>query len=453
MSFAKYATQELTEVVARLAAAAAKDVDTAKAQVASTLQPTIDALRAEGAQHAQAAQQFREECEQLRAEHAHAAQELRAECDRLREETEELRAEATQLSGESNTLRAERDRLRGEHESIRAEHAQMMAAQGEVTDARVAADQALHQTRNLLDAARADAVRLSDELEQRAADHGVLSEQLEAALAAHRSTLVERLQDVFERVVRSMAVEEVLAAVAEGLAEDFSRVAVFTVSDNRLEPTHQFGFDAKSGIEKAIIPLKTDSPFTQAARGDVVQAVAPEALKKFGIPSFGGSPHRIVTAPIKVRGEVLAVIYADDSGLEAIDEAADDRVKLANLLRHCAVLRLERLTIELKTISEMRAYAKMLLDEVEYVYAADASAGKPEAERQTRLQENVRCARQMYQQRVAGEGPAITAVLDEHIGETAAAKASTAYGRDLAIVAARAEPSNRSSRRATAQAS
>jgi hypothetical protein len=323
--------------------------------------------------------------------------------------------------------------------------------------ARVAAEHALQQTRNLLEAARADALRYGDELEQRTAENAVLSEQLEAALGAHRSTLVERLQDVFERVVRSASVEDVLAAIAEGLAEDFSRVAVFTVDDNRLEPTHQYGFDANSGIEKVLVPLNADSLFTQAAHADTVQAIAPDAVARSGGPSFGGTPNRIVTAPVKVRGEVLAVIYADDSGLEPIDESADDRVKLADLLRQSAVLRLERLTIELKTISELRAYAKMLLDEVEYVYTADVKDGKPEADRQARLQENLRCARQIYQQRVTVEGPAAAVLLDEHIAETITTKASTSYGRDLAraLAASNAPAKDRSSstRRAAAHAS
>jgi hypothetical protein len=147
---------------------------------------------------------------------------------------------------------------------------------------------------------------------------------------------------------------------------------------------------------------------------------------------------------------VLAVIYADDSGLDPIDEAVDDRVKLADLLRQSAVLRLDRLTIELKTISELRAYAKMLLDEVEYVYTADVKEGRPDADRQARLQENLRCARQIYQQRVTVEGPAAAVLLDEHIAETTTAKASSSYGRDLAraLAASQTPAKDRGTRRA-----
>jgi len=447
MTFSAFATQELSEVAARLAAAAAVEIETAAAEAAAPLQAEIDGLRAEQADAATREEQLQADGDELRQRVADLEAEAGkrgAELTQLQAHAGELEEEIGRLHSEAATLGTEHDRLRGEHEGIRAEHAQMLAAQGELTDALVAAEQSLQQTRNLLDAARADALRFSDELEARTAENAVLTEQLESALGVHRSALIERMQDVLERVVRSTSVEDVLATVAEGLAEDFSRVAVFTVNDNRLEPTHQYGFDANSGIEKVLVPLNTDSLFSQAAHADVVQAIAPAAVAKSGGPSFGGTPNRIVTAPVKVRGEVLAVIYADDSGLDAIDEGVDDRVKLADLLRQTAVLRLDRLTIELKTISELRAYAKMLLDEVEYVYTADAGAAKPDAERQAHLQENLRCARQIYQQRVTVEGPAVAVLLDEHIAETITGKASTPYGRDLArALAASQAPAER----------
>jgi small-conductance mechanosensitive channel len=458
MNFSAFATQELSEVAARLAAAAAVEVEASAAEAAAPLQAEIEALQAESealrAEQAEAATreaQLQADADLLRrrvADLEDAAGKRATELSQLQAHASELETEIGKLHADAAALGAEHDRLRGEHEAIRAEHAQMLAAQGELTDARMAAEHSLQQTRNLLEAARADALRFSDELEARTAENAVLTEQLESALGVHRSTLIDRLQDVLERVVRSTSVEDVLATVAEGLAEDFSRVAVFTVNDNRLEPTHQYGFDANSGIEKVLVPLNTDSLFSQAAHADVVQAIAPAAVAKSGGPSFGGTPNRVVTAPVKVRGEVLAVIYADDSGLDAIDEAVDDRVKLADLLRQAAVLRLDRLTIELKTIFELRAYAKMLLDEVEYVYTADANAAKPDAERQARLQENLKCARQIYQQRVTVEGPAVAALLDEHIAETITSKASSPYGRDLArALAASQAPTERATAR------
>ena len=99
------------------------------------------------------------------------------------------------------------------------------------------------------------------------------------------------------------------------------------------------------------------------------------------------------------------------------------------------MLRLERLTLELKALAELRSYAKMLLDEVEYVYAADVKAAKTDAERMDRLEQNLRCACEIYQQRVSTEGPAAAALLGEEI--SAATAPQTHFARDLAAVAAR----------------
>jgi hypothetical protein len=99
------------------------------------------------------------------------------------------------------------------------------------------------------------------------------------------------------------------------------------------------------------------------------------------------------------------------------------------------MLRLERLTLELKALAELRSYAKMLLDEVEYVYSADVKAAKPDSERMDRLEQNVRCACEIYQQRVSADGPAAAALLGEEI--SAASAQQTHFARELAIVAAR----------------
>jgi hypothetical protein len=82
----------------------------------------------------------------------------------------------------------------------------------------------------------------------------------------------------------------------------------------------------------------------------------------------------------------------------------------------------------------------MLLDEVEYVYRSDVSAKKSDGERIDRLKENLRCARQIYQQRVTVEGPATASLLEEVITSAIATRAATAFGRDLAAVTALAFP-------------
>jgi hypothetical protein len=134
------------------------------------------------------------------------------------------------------------------------------------------------------------------------------------------------------------------------------------------------------------------------------------------------------------------MIYADDHGRPPVDDGRHTSARIADIVRRHTALRLDRLTIELKTMGELRGYAKMLLDEVEYVYRADVSARKSDAERLERLTENLRCARQIYLQRASVEGPVMTTLIEEVLAATVAAKSATPFGRELASIAAAAQP-------------
>ena len=59
---------------------------------------------------------------------------------------------------------------------------------------------------------------------------------------------------------------------------------------------------------------------------------------------------------------------------------------------------------------KLREYATMLLSEIEQMYVADVGAGKKGEDLQNRLKESLECARRIYGQRVAMEGPAAAAV-------------------------------------------
>jgi peptidoglycan hydrolase CwlO-like protein len=391
---------------------------------------------------------------------------LEARKNQLETEKGQLEARKNQLESEKGRLEAERGELsvalaRAEVSAHESEKAllenkvavrQAEAARERETGARAAAELELHQLRQLLDSAHSDTLRINDELEQQIADKAVMATELEAARSRDRGTLLHRLQTAFEQGARSTSVEDVLVASARGLTEDFTRAAVFVVKDNRLEAAWQSGFDAHSGLAKVVIPLGVDSLLAQTASADGVRAFPADSVEDPALALFGGSPSLIVTAPVKVRGETLAVIYADDAGGRPLGAVADDAARLVDLLRSSAMLRLERLTLELKAIAELRSYARMLLDEVEYVYSADARAGKSDSDRLERLQQNLRCAREIYQQRVSPEGPAAAALLGEEIA--AATGKQTHFGRELAVVAARTHTAlDQVSAKAAAQAS
>jgi hypothetical protein len=238
---------------------------------------------------------------------------------------------------------------------------------------------------------RADHSQLANENERLNAENAALlwekQEMLETVKTAGRGALIDRLTSVFERIGNSKTVNETLIAAGYGLAGDFNRVAVFA-GGNRLA---QFGADTP--------PLE---PTSQSA----------------------------VAVSVVVGGETIGTIVA-------ADEARPDGggARLAEILRRHAVLALERLTSELKSVGELRAYAQMLVDEVEYVFNADTAAKLPGSERRERLTENLRCARQIYAQRVTVEGPAAASVLDQVLSQLLDTKGDTQFGRELTEVA------------------
>ena len=238
---------------------------------------------------------------------------------------------------------------------------------------------------------RNDHSQLVNETERLNAENAALlwekEQLLETAKHAGRGPLIDRLADVFEQIAGSTTVDAALVAAAHGLVGDFNRVAVVAG-------------------EKRLTQLGADSP-----------------------PLDSNSPS-VMAFPVVIRGETLATLLAADE-----TRSGGEGTRLAQVLCRHLALALERLTTELKAVGELRAYAQMLLDEVEYVFNADTTGNVGAAERREHLTENLHCARQIYGQRVTLEGPAAAAVLDEVLSRMLDAKAETVFGRELADVA------------------
>ena len=131
------------------------------------------------------------------------------------------------------------------------------------------------------------------------------------------------------------------------------------------------------------------------------------------------------------------VVCVDAQGRPVTEAVGDDAVNMIELMRAHVTLRLDRLAIEQKAAAELRAYAQMLVDEIEYVYEADAGSARPEAARLEKLGENVRCARQIFQQRVTVEGPANSRLLEEVLERICERKSAQPFGKDLAATLSR----------------
>lgn len=452
--------------------AARTDADAARAE-ADALRYNAESLLAQAETARAEAETARAEAQAalIRADARVAEAIARAETEVLQVKADVERAVAAARANEGGMLELAREEASTAVATVKAEAADAVAtaraeAQAETAAVRAAADAEISALRTAADTAartnasfgamieklRNDHTQLAAENERLAAEHAALSyeraDMLEQVAASGRGPILARLGDVVAHVASAGSVEDVLAAAASGLVGEFARIAVFTARDNALAPAFHRGFDLNSGLDKVVVPLGVDSFLSKAAHTTEVQSLRGAAA---AAAPFGGAPALCVTAPIAVRGEVLGVIYADDAG-QLVEPAGDHvRLDLAKVLRAHATLRLERLTVELKAIAELRAYAQMLLDEVEYVYDADASSNKPEGERVERLAENLRCARQIYAQRVTPEGPAAAGLLDEIVARAVERKGAQPFGRDLRMAHGRLADAEQP--RAKAQAS
>ena len=266
------------------------------------------------------------------------------------------------------------------------------------------------------------------------------SEAAAVVHAAPSDSLLDGLLGGFEALAGATSISDVLATLVEQLAAEFPRVALFKVNGNRLQGEHQIGFDLKRDIAKLVMPLGMDSLLTRAASSGRVEQMSGEELADGSRAPFTGSPTIALALPVAAGGETLAVVYADDSGQRDAEQGGhQSRAKFAEALLQHAVALLMRLTAELKTRAELRAYAASLLNEIDQMYVADAKAGKSGEELRHRLKANVEYARSIYGSRVAFECPDAATLIDDQIAMRIDAGRKEPFGRDLAAVAGQTE--------------
>jgi hypothetical protein len=433
MDFQTALSQELDALSARLAAAARNDVDaavSAGAEERTRISAERDALRTRLHDVTTSRDAVEAQVTALTTqltELTKRATSLTSQVADLEAARSQLRTRTEELSVAKEALAAELASQTSQREALAASQARELARLRDELEAARAAEQEAKLALGTETAARAEAAR----------EMARVRAQMGSGSDSHRDRLADHLAAVIAEIDMAGSVDDVLSAAANGLTTAFTRVAVLGVTGRQLEPRYERGFEHAGDIERARVPVGDGSFLGRAAASADLGVVLVDAATEL---PFGGTPRMVVTAPVVVRGDLLAVIYADTDGIDPESPAGPTPARLADIVRRHASLRLDRLTLDLKTMGELRAYARMLLDEVEYVYRADVSARKPDDERLARLKENVRCARQIYQQRVVVEAPAMAALLDDVIATAVAAKASTPFGRELAGIAAESYP-------------
>ena len=141
--------------------------------------------------------------------------------------------------------------------------------------------------------------------------------------------------------------------------------------------------------------------------------------------------------PIAVSDEVLAVLYADDSGRPVGEAfAPQNQVKFAQLLLWHAVPRLPRLVREERERAELQDYAVHLVQQVQETYEADLKAGRKGEELARRVSENLKCARQMFEGR-ASELEGADGMFDERVNVVLEETKNVPFGKDLSAATGR----------------
>jgi hypothetical protein len=492
---AKASADAVAATEKRLSDEAKRAADDAR-HAADEAQKSVDAQRAEALRVAEA----------LKTELQAAVKQKMSVAASLKEaqaQIESVRAELKTATDRGEVASRQLADARKANEKLETAKNELTAAHGKLTQNHAAVEAELKKSRDGLETARAEAAAAAQKVEKIAAEKGSLEEAAELAhsqsqaseakLAAvtdlfkqsgARVKLLERTQQDYERKIASLetrlhdappaaapaapslsplpvlddllsgfqalgsatTIADVLTTLVEQLAAQFPRVALFRVKKSHLQGEHQIGFDLNTDIAKVVIPLGMDSMLARAASSGQVERLSAEELAESNAAPFSGSPMNALALPIMAGGEPLAIVYADDSGARPAEsaEAIDLTIRFAEAMQHHAAALLSRLTNELKTLTELQAYAGSLVRELEQMHAADTQSGLGVSELQERLKGNLEYARSIYQSRIALEGADAAGLLDEELASMIEAQKGTPFGRDLAAAAGRPDISTRS---------
>jgi predicted nucleic acid-binding Zn-ribbon protein len=459
MDFRTSATKELSSVLDRLILAADATAQTARAEATAEAQVTIDAVNAQRATAQQALQdqlEAREALERAQATLEAEYKQLDSAREKLEGERDKLEAEYKKVDSARQKLKGERDRLAADVAKLEADRARLAqdasalradvaALRTELKSTQTASDALLAESNATqqhlqvrLDAALSDATETTARAVEWRAEQGRMIRDQAIALV---SRTLDRMLAVSATFATVSTEDEVLAAVVEALATEFSRVALFKIGLDRLDVLQHVGFEFPTDYTHLVVPQPIGAVLDRAVTSGQIEMLSADASAATGGTPFGGTPACALALPIDLDGDTCAVLYADDDGQpHQAFGSTDLRRTFAMLLRQLAAPLLLRLPAEMKAIEELRAYAAHLVAELENMYDADVSVQRKGHDLRRRLQDNLECARGIYAQRVSSEPPAAAALLEEELALAASVAHATPFGRDLSALLGAAEP-------------
>ena len=344
MEFREYAAKEAQEFTDRLTKAAAS----AAQRVAEDSARQIAAAKTGLAAKAHEADELAAALKNLQAQGEVLRRDLKAQKDRA----ESLESQLARTQDALKKAEAQRAKVEAAHAIAEEAHAQESRA-------RTAIEAEQKEVRRALDATMAESERLSTEIEAHAAEKAALVEKLTAAqnlahaAEAKRQTittlykastvrveslekaqaesdravadaraeldrarqavvgsdaLLERVLEAFEGIAGPTTIGDLLVALADVLAGEFARVALFRVRGNKLEGAHQVGFDLNTDIAKVIIPLGMDSLLARAVASGCIESIEPDEAADVSRAPFGGAPTCALALPIVANGETFGIL-------------------------------------------------------------------------------------------------------------------------------------------------
>ena len=262
---------------------------------------------------------------------------------------------------------------------------------------------------------------------------------------------LDRLADAVRRFDQARTLTDVLDALGEVVSREAPRVAMFLVRAGRLAGWRASGFAHGFDARSVEVPNEPGSLLWAAvARGEAVGTGASRSSEQFATP-FGVLPDDAagLAVPVRVGGEVVAVVYADDAGdgPREVPSAWPEVIEV--LARHAArcleVVTLSRAAAAVSTASasphpsrpmgqpdrpagtpraedddSARRYARLLVSEIKLYHESAVTEGRQEHDLTERLRSEIDHARRLYEERVPVDIRSRTDHFDQELVRTLA---------------------------------
>jgi hypothetical protein len=441
------AARRLEEAVAAARAEGNRRTEEAVAAIKADISRRVD----EGISSARAehSRQLESTVAAIRTDHAReldaAVADARAESSRRADAAIEVaRAEGAQALAEA-LARARNESSEQIEDAVRA--ARVEGAR-ELADALArAAEDADRKVADALAGAAEDAERqvgYAHESARREAADQIEQSRVEALAAERQGELqqIERLLDAVRRIDGARTLSEVLDVLADVLAKEAPRVAVFLVRGGRLQGWRFAGLGGEQDPRRTDMAVDQAGLITRALRAGRAFATSELGGEAAAAP-FGPLPADCagLAVPIRVGGENVAVVYADNAGslTKEVPSAWPEAVE--TLSRHAArcleVVTVAKVSHPSTAVPESapspryaphtrsfqasgdedddaaRRYARLLVSEIKLYHEGAVSLGRRDHNLVERLRPEIERARKLYEERV----PAPVRARTDHFGQ------------------------------------